>query len=247
MAGDLDRLIPAHAGSTRARPRRRESARAHPRSRGEHIAHADAAEIVAGSSPLTRGALRGHRARPRRARLIPAHAGSTTTPTPSPSQTAAHPRSRGEHPPRRGIVGVGAGSSPLTRGAHGVFLFGVVADGLIPAHAGSTWSPLSPLQATPAHPRSRGEHFVEGCAHVVEGGSSPLTRGARCRRAPTGFRGRLIPAHAGSTWPCTVTSESASAHPRSRGEHPEEALEVEAHVWLIPAHAGSTRRGRQRR
>ena len=91
-----------------------------------------------------------------------------------------------------------------------------------------------------AHPRSRGEHLVDGVLVQVVGGSSPLTRGARlCRR-------RL--------WPLV------GAHPRSRGEHliPPATVVVRPGsspltrgaladlvrpipAWrLIPAHAGST-------
>ena len=71
------RLIPAHAGKTRAgrnRPRRRW---AHPRSRGENLVPAGRMVIGGGSSPLTRGK-HWWLTLPRwRVRLIPAHAGKT--------------------------------------------------------------------------------------------------------------------------------------------------------------------------
>ena len=111
-------LIPAHAGSTRQGLGRPYATPAHPRSRGEHIDHAIAAHIHDGSSPLTRGA--PHRLYSIHAicRLIPAHAGSTSTLSMKCVGLRAHPRSRGEH--RRGErrKGLRGGSSPLTRGAH---------------------------------------------------------------------------------------------------------------------------------
>ena len=51
----------------------------------------------------------------------------------------------------------------------------------------------------PAHPRSRGEHFVGVGGADDDAGSSPLTRGApMAGLAPACLLG-LIPAHAGST------------------------------------------------
>ena len=71
------RLIPAHAGKT---PRRLDGHRgspAHPRSRGENSLVIFSTRVSAGSSPLTRGKLRGLRRHKRKSRLIPAHAGKT--------------------------------------------------------------------------------------------------------------------------------------------------------------------------
>nr|EEI14210.1 hypothetical protein HMPREF0276_1789 [Corynebacterium accolens ATCC 49725] len=94
---------------------------------------------------------------------------------------------------------VGWGSSPLTRGAQGDTQQAELAEGLIPAHAGSTQTFIIPLLvqqrlipahagSTPschlhrarrgAHPRSRGEHIRSGSVLTRRGGSSPLTRGA---------------------------------------------------------------------
>ena len=111
-----DGLIPAHAGKT-SRPRcRRWQDGAHPRSRGENVARRSNVGPGVGSSPLTRG-------KPLRRvkvlidnRLIPAHAGKTTTSCRSPDRSPAHPRSRGENisTVTGGIQS--AGSSPLTRG-----------------------------------------------------------------------------------------------------------------------------------
>jgi len=51
--------------------------------------------------------------------------------------------------------------------------------GLIPAHAGSTFSGRYMRIVLPAHPRSRGEHDLDESAVDLITGSSPLTRGAR--------------------------------------------------------------------
>ena len=69
-----------------------------------------------GSSPLTRGKQRGARDHRDAPRLIPAHAGKTGGFVLLSLHARAHPRSRGENVATGGDVGVGYGSSPLTRG-----------------------------------------------------------------------------------------------------------------------------------
>ena len=92
------RLIPAHAGKTRAAPRPGRRKQAHPRSRGENGYRWSALGSPSGSSPLTRGKRgRGRTLRLRRG-LIPAHAGKTASPRQAPPSAEAHPRSRGENP-----------------------------------------------------------------------------------------------------------------------------------------------------
>ena len=91
------RLIPAHAGKT-SRPGRWTGERpAHPRSRGENSVMFDLSKLVSGSSPLTRGKPGTVVGKHPRERLIPAHAGKTTTYSVRFSRRAAHPRSRGEN------------------------------------------------------------------------------------------------------------------------------------------------------
>ena len=72
------RLIPAHAGKTRATRRTRYRMRAHPRSRGENPSAAAAPASTCGSSPLTRGKPRLGCVSSSPWRLIPAHAGKTS-------------------------------------------------------------------------------------------------------------------------------------------------------------------------
>ena len=76
-AGFASRLIPAHAGKTRAESAQNQGKRAHPRSRGENGEGRWGRGFVGGSSPLTRGKRREPRALDCHDGLIPAHAGKT--------------------------------------------------------------------------------------------------------------------------------------------------------------------------
>ena len=91
------RLIPAHAGKTASGAATRRRGWAHPRSRGENAAFRRWVTTEVGSSPLTRGKLQVPPERPQRARLIPAHAGKTSSGIIVCHGFPAHPRSRGEN------------------------------------------------------------------------------------------------------------------------------------------------------
>ena len=69
-----------------------------------------------GSSPLTRGKPCTYRSPAFRSRLIPAHAGKTSTYSHTRAHPRAHPRSRGENLSRIRASSSVTGSSPLTRG-----------------------------------------------------------------------------------------------------------------------------------
>ena len=131
-------LIPAHAGKTDRRGRRRFRWWAHPRSRGENPAPSWPGVARRGSSPLTRG----KQQRPDRGsiatRLIPAHAGKTDRRGRRRFRWWAHPRSRGENPAPSWPGVARRGSSPLTRGKQQRPDRGSIATRLIPAHAGKT-------------------------------------------------------------------------------------------------------------
>ena len=152
------------------------------------------------------------------------------------------------------------GSSPLTRGKPRDTRTTSYKDGLIPAHAGKTSAPARERGRPSAHPRSRGENEISLRSPSSRRGSSPLTRGKRqpTRRArrPKG----LIPAHAGKTPVRTGRRRRGGAHPRSRGENMQAAMQLTrdngsspltrgklrasapavAGRRLIPAHAGKT-------
>ena len=114
--------------------------------------------------------------------------------------------------------------------------------------------------ARTAHPRLRGEHYPCAASAEVDSGSSPLTRGARCRAAFHVGVERLIPAYAGSTNSPVASGGGVAAHPRLRGEHfrfgsltgrgggsspltrgaQNTRPNAQTMMWLIPAYAGST-------
>ena len=170
-------LIPAHAGKTRSRRRRRMAWPAHPRSRGENAVASAATHGVAGSSPLTRGKLGLAVVAVGALGLIPAHAGKTRRRSPRALGRAAHPRSRGENFEETSLLASCPGPSPLTRGKPQLLADGLVQARLIPAHAGKTSGASHPHGTNAAHPRSRGENLTRTCRDLIYTGSSPLTRG----------------------------------------------------------------------
>ena len=255
------RLIPAHAGkTTRRRPAWQKQA-AHPRSRGENNDLLLSLHQDPGSSPLTRGKRSGSLLGRTTYRLIPAHAGKTSSTTGSRTVTAAHPRSRGENAARAITQMQAAGSSPLTRGKPGVSRSRLMRVRLIPAHAGKTSRTGDAAKTLGAHPRSRGENNRRDEHGPCHEGSSPLTRGKPTGSQAEALDRRLIPAHAGKTARCRWAHLARPAHPRSRGENaafmtfsfavlgsspltrgkPAPMSPRAAGQRLIPAHAGKTR------
>ena len=116
------------------------------------------------------------------------------------------------------------------------------------------------------HPRIRGEHEAAKDLILSTYGSSPHTRGARLI-VPAAYTGlRIIPAYAGSTFAVLAMPAVGRDHPRIRGEHVRGLLSRHAHGGssphtrgallrllhsrarrgIIPAYAGSTRRGSPR-
>ena len=133
-------------------------------------------------------------------RLIPACAGSISPGHRSPSQSAAHPRVRGEHALAICCAPEAEGSSPRARGALALQASGDDRRGLIPACAGSIHAIPVWGACRQAHPRVRGEHGDDLVYEPHCWGSSPRARGA-CGVGDDETRGcRLIPACAGSIW-----------------------------------------------
>ena len=154
---------------------------------------------VWGSSPLTRGKPGGGLVDEAGMRLIPAHAGKTSSLAASAGAVRAHPRSRGENPHARMTPLQASGSSPLTRGKPRPSVHHASSGRLIPAHAGKTprrWL-STPWRA--AHPRSRGENSHRMGGTEFPEGSSPLTRGKLVHLFGGDLLIGLIPAHAGKT------------------------------------------------
>ena len=216
----LHRFIPARAGNTRPTSTRSRWSPVHPRSRGEHLVASATALSPTGSSPLARGTRASGGVGDDADRFIPARAGNTPSPAPSPAAPPVHPRSRGEHRRNAAALRRSIGSSPLARGTrqrpgpqHPVHRF-------IPARAGNTFSPSSSSSPPPVHPRSRGEHVHSTPETSYLGGSSPLARGTPWMRSRGCNRSRFIPARAGNTPRTSSTRSRRTVHPRSRGEHP---------------------------
>ena len=240
LPGALDGIIPAHAGKTGNGPPRTVFRWDHPRSRGENILSHATKTLVSGSSPLTRGKLKAVRKQLTLRRIIPAHAGKTSSPV---TRTSAV-----------------AGSSPLTRGKRSMTWGGDTASGIIPAHAGKTLPAGRPPHGRGDHPRSRGENHARKVAKPGDKGSSPLTRGKRILGEWDSLSNGIIPAHAGKTSAILGACHVTRDHPRSRGENPARtglrnrpggsspltrgkpcAGHVSVHVGgIIPAHAGKT-------
>ena len=219
IADELDRIIPAYAGSTGYDAQWAGVRADHPRLRGEHVCIFLVGASLAGSSPPTRGArTRGAGRQPGR-RIIPAYAGSTRLPVRRQCWCGDHPRLRGEHPSRRGSGVESRGSSPPTRGARGDGCERLEDDGIIPAYAGSTARLPDRRCRWPDHPRLRGEHCSRGAHRCPPQGSSPPTRGALDVVTDRLARVRIIPAYAGSTTSPRAASTRAWDHPRLRGEH----------------------------
>ena len=231
------RLIPAWAGKTRSKRRRRITGAAHPRVGGENRWRRIVRISQSGSSPRGRG--KPLRSGDRRAhlRLIPAWAGKTATPHTANSSAEAHPRVGGENAIIFPIVSAASGSSPRGRGKQTIQLAVGETRRLIPAWAGKTAVGSVIDWFKTAHPRVGGENNKVILESVVGGGSSPRGRGKRCA-APQRSRGfRLIPAWAGKTVAALLSANMKWAHPRVGGENV-----LTPHYFGRPA--GSSPRGR---
>ena len=88
-------IIPAHAGFTRSRPRRRGGGRDHPRTRGVYSGAEQPTRQLVGSSPHTRGLPDGRLAQAVGRGIIPAHAGFTSRALRHAARLRDHPRTRG--------------------------------------------------------------------------------------------------------------------------------------------------------
>ena len=216
--------------------------------------------MQAGSSPLTRGKLQVANQVASAHRLIPAHAGKTCGRRDARWDRGAHPRSRGENSLFAVMSPQAPGSSPLTRGKRARLPRPSAGSGLIPAHAGKTFSRSARAVGATAHPRSRGENCGGVPRSHTCGGSSPLTRGKPDIAERRADLLRLIPAHAGKTIQGSPHHANSRAHPRSRGENascsglmpnaagsspltrgkPPRGVGERFRSRLIPAHAGKT-------
>ena len=197
--GQVAGIIPAYAGSTRARPCRPPSGGDHPRVCGEHCQRKGLAMAVKGSSPRMRGALVRGLHLGRHLGIIPAYAGSTRRSSTTSTTCWDHPRVCGEHDGLDPDDKEDGGSSPRMRGAPGDALRTNVGQGIIPAYAGSTHDYARAMQLHKDHPRVCGEH-IRNQQDLGDGeGSSPRMRGALDGNRNVLLARGIIPAYAGST------------------------------------------------
>ena len=149
--------IPAGAGS---RPR---SAGAwwcrgdHPRGRGEQVSGSAKSTAEGGPSPRARGADLAGGVREVVPGTIPAGAGSRCARRAAGRPGRDHPRGRGEQEARYMATRSDEGPSPRARGAGHRQGHGPVADGTIPAGAGSRGPRPAPGRSPRDHPLGRGE------------------------------------------------------------------------------------------
>ena len=199
LHGQRRRIIPAHAGFTRADGPAGPGQADHPRTRGVYRAsHHDPVGLW-GSSPHTRGLPHALRLDHDGPRIIPAHAGFTIPGTTPPSTPADHPRTRGVYGRRRTTARGMSGSSPHTRGLHRGGLRHADDARIIPAHAGFTSGVTARPWRWEDHPRTRGVYPGAGGGHRRRVGIIPAHAGFTSAGACTAVRRRIIPAHAGFT------------------------------------------------
>ena len=171
------RFIPAYAGNAPGSRPAPDPLTVHPRIRGERIVALLVLAACAGSSPHTRGTLRGRLVAMACPRFIPAYAGNARSPRSVETPRAVHPRIRGERndpiEPDAGRYG----SSPHTRGTRGTGARWAAVPWFIPAYAGNARLGPSPWQGRTVHPRIRGERSASARASAPVSGSSPHTRG----------------------------------------------------------------------
>ena len=152
-----------------------------------------------GSSPHTRGAPASLSDDDALKGIIPAYAGSTCSAGCQRKRQRDHPRIRGEHLKTKDTTNRPLGSSPHTRGAPALPCESLLAAGIIPAYAGSTYPACRSLSQRRDHPRIRGEHSSVMRVGLGHKGSSPHTRGALAAARMSPHAAGIIPAYAGST------------------------------------------------
>ena len=193
--------------------------------------------MLVGSSPRGRGKREPGATLDGGEGLIPARAGKTSSKLSAATSRRAHPRAGGENDGDSEASGREYGSSPRGRGKPSVPPLLRPGFRLIPARAGKTRRGGGVVGIKRAHPRAGGENRTRPPPRRRGGGSSPRGRGKLRQLVDRIVRVRLIPARAGKTRPRFSGRRTPWAHPRAGGENGTRALG-------IPAHGGSSPRGR---
>ena len=235
------RIIPAHAGNSRAQKLGPSYRSDHPRACGELAPAATASPTPRGSSPRMRGTLPRVLLGQGRVRIIPAHAGNSSSAT--------------------STTGSCAGSSPRMRGTPHCREYRRWRTRIIPAHAGNSSSLRRRMSVSSDHPRACGELVVVVGKTTWYAGSSPRMRGTLVQTGETYGTKRIIPAHAGNSCHRGRCYRQRPDHPRACGElglgpgtrhgHGGSSPRMRGtpcinrrptqHTRIIPAHAGNSR------
>ena len=154
------RIIPAHAGQTRRWHSDADSQSDHPRACGANSQSIVSLSRPLGSSPRMRGKPNPGCHDARGFRIIPAHAGQTSSPDLNWASTTDHPRACGANFRRSPIARSTAGSSPRMRGKRVRRRQGRDRERIIPAHAGQTLSTNICMTSKPDHPRACGANSL---------------------------------------------------------------------------------------
>ena len=211
------RIIPAHAGQTRALGSSPSFRADHPRACGANKRWARGVPSLRGSSPRMRGKPDLIGAGGPRGRIIPAHAGQTPTAVRFPLFPPDHPRACGANPIFSACRWTHFGSSPRMRGKPRAMNANADRVRIIPAHAGQTL-PRNYAESTPTdHPRACGANVRLPVKDRYDAGSSPRMRGKRIIVNYIMRYMRIIPAHAGQTEPQYQQYRRPTDHPRACG------------------------------
>ena len=191
-------IIPARAGSRSLVAIKPTAARDHPRACGEQILTPLVDKWQEGSSPRVRGAVCSLIVGILHIGIIPARAGSSFPSMHATAVAGDHPRACGEQLSPMQRVRTSTGSSPRVRGADRSFLARGLADGIIPARAGSSSNRSTTIGTSRDHPRACGEQLGSVVSVFSGQGSSPRVRGAVLDHEHELDIEGIIPARAGS-------------------------------------------------
>ena len=199
---ELNGIIPAYAGNTQLHVDQCQRAWDHPRVCGEHAGIDATVQDAAGSSPRMRGTHRGIEEFSKNHGIIPAYAGNTQSVGLYQALQRDHPRVCGEHIDDLAAERDTEGSSPRMRGTRHRDEGAGRSQGIIPAYAGNTCSPLRHPPRCRDHPRVCGEHGGYRVFQAIHSGSSPRMRGTLPLNTRLENHPGIIPAYAGNTCRC---------------------------------------------
>ena len=111
--------------------------------------------------------------------------------------------------------------------------------GIIPAHAGLTWTGFANMTSPGDHPRACGAHNKLAWSSTKSLGSSPRMRGSQVHPEIALILHGIIPAHAGLTILSASHIRCPWDHPRACGAHFCAALIDVAHAGSSPRMRGS--------